>query len=69
MSNRGSRKRCWRPTSVVKLDPRSHWQKLWDKWSLVLIFPRRVPEWVDDEVIDQKLDELERTERLPWAVN
>jgi len=59
-------KRRWKPASAVNLDPRNYWQRLWDKWSLCLVFPRQIPEWVDDWIIEQKLAELEATEVAPW---
>lgn len=49
----------------VTLDPRSYEQRLWDEYSLALIFPRFLPEWMPDETISARLHELKEEERLP----
>jgi hypothetical protein len=41
-------------------------QRIWNAYALAGIFPRRIPEWIDDKIIGEKLRECERTEVLPW---
>jgi len=50
------------------MDSRSFEQRLWDEFSLALIFPRFVPSFVEDDVIDEYLYRLHETERLPWEI-
>ena len=45
----------WAETERVELDPRSFEQRLWDEFSLALIFPRFIPSIIDDETIDAYL--------------
>jgi hypothetical protein len=59
----------WRTNKFVTLDPRSFEQRLWDDFSLALIFPRFIPSFVEDEVIDEYLYRLDETERLPWSLS
>lgn len=59
----------WRTHKSVTLDPRSFEQKLWDDYSLALIFPRFVPEFVEDQEIDWWLYHLHETEPLPWSLS
>jgi hypothetical protein len=59
----------WANAARVNLDPRSFEQRLWDDYSLALIFPRFVPSFVEDDVIDEYLYRLNETERLPWSLS
>lgn len=58
----------WASAARVEVDSRSFEQRLWDEFSLALIFPRQVPEWIDDVDINEHLYRLHATERLPWEL-
>ncbi len=40
----------------------------WREYSLALIWPLHVPEWIDDQTIENKLCECVQTNRLPWEL-
>lgn len=42
---------------------------IWREYSLALIFPRLVPDWIDDETIGEKLRECAANNRLPWQLD
>lgn len=58
----------WRANKPVTIDPRSFEQKLWDDYSLALIFPRFIPSFIEDQTINEHLYRLHATERLPWSL-
>jgi hypothetical protein len=51
----------------LKCDGRTYEQRLWDDYALALVFPRRVPEWIDDAEVSARLRKLAATEVLPWS--
>jgi hypothetical protein len=59
----------WVNAEHVELDPRSFEQRLWDDFSLALIFPRFIPSFIEDSVINEWLYRVNANERLPWSMS
>jgi hypothetical protein len=49
--------------------PALRWEaRTWRVYALALIFPRSVPEYLDDEAVAAELRKCAETERLPWQI-
>jgi hypothetical protein len=49
--------------------PALRWEaRTWRAYALALIFPRSVPEYIDDETVSIQLRECEQAEPLPWSI-
>ncbi len=53
----------WQNTPALRFEAR-----LWRAYALALIFPRSVPEYIDDETVSIQLRECVQAEPLPWSI-
>jgi hypothetical protein len=54
---------AWQNTPALRWEART-----WREYALALIFPRSVPEFLDDETVAAQLRACAQTEPLPWLI-
>ena len=63
----------WRVAETVVLRERPSRRQIeseiWEEMALALIFPRHIPEWIDDQTISDWIWRTIANEKLPWEVS
>lgn len=57
----------WRVQKRVELDGVRGDALLYREYTLAGIWPRSVPDYFDDDIVSEKLNECAETEILPWS--
>lgn len=60
---------AWRNEQIISLDPRTVMQKIWDHGALHLHLCRDVPEFTDDNMIDQALFAYQKEVGEIWGID